>query len=312
MTHEARPTQSRPAQSSPIDQARSTLERALPAQGGGTLQQRRDGYESVLTQLPIPAGTSVVASIYGGVDGYWVSASEASADRIGVMLHGGGYIIGSAKGYRAYAADVSRATGARVFVPEYRLAPEHPYPAAIEDAARVISAGIDEVGPQSCFAIGDSAGGGLVLSSLTVLHDMGTPLPECVVLVSPLVDLTVTNPSYEERAHLDPIVSHQGISRAAAHYLDGRSPEEAPAAFPMLSDLGWLPRCLLLVGSAEVLLDDSRNLAAKLEREGVSLQYLEYDDMVHVWTLFSSFLPEAREAVDRIGAFVRAHTTQAS
>ena len=290
----------------PIDQARAMLERALPARGGGTLQQRRDGYESVLTQLPIPHGTSVTATSYAGVEGYWVCAPSASDDRIGVMLHGGGYIIGSAKGYRAYAGEVSRATGARVFVPEYRLAPEHPYPAAIEDARGVISAAIDEVGAQSCFAIGDSAGGGLVLSSLSVLHRADSPLPACVVLVSPLVDLTVTNPSYEERAHLDPIVSYQGISRAAEYYLDGRGPDEAPAAFPMLSDLGWLPPCLLLVGSAEVLLDDSRNLAAKLEREGASLDFHEYDEMVHVWTLFSSFLPEGREAVDRIGVFVQA------
>jgi len=300
-----------PAPLAPIDQARAMLERALPAQGGGTLQQRRDGYESVLTQLPIPYGTSVTATSYAGVDGYWVRAPGAADDRIGVMLHGGGYIIGSAKGYRAHAADVSRATGARVFVPEYRLAPEHPYPAAIEDARRVISSAIDEAGPQSCFAIGDSAGGGLVLSSLSVLHRAGSPLPACVVLVSPLVDLTVTNPSYQERAHLDPIVSYQGISRAAGYYLDGRGPDEAPDAFPMLSDLGWLPPCLLLVGSAEVLLDDSRNLAAKLEREGVSLDYHEYDDMVHVWTLFASFLPEGREAVDRIGAFVQAQAAQA-
>jgi len=295
-----------PAQLAPIDQARAMLERALPAEGGGTLQERRDGYESVLSQLPIPDGTSVIATSYAGVEGFWVRAPEAKDDRIGVMLHGGGYIIGSARGYRAYAADVSRATGARVFVPEYRLAPEHPFPAAIEDALNVLGAAMVEVGPQSCFAIGDSAGGGLAISSLLERHRAGEPLPARVVLVSPLVDLTVTNPSYEERAHLDPIVSRQGIERAAGLYLDGRGPDEAPAAFPMLSDLGWFPRCLLLVGSAEVLLDDSRNLAAKLERDGADLDYHEYDDMVHVWTLFASFLPEGREAIDRIGAFVKA------
>src|SRR4051794_12048477 len=98
----------------PIDRARSMLERALPAEGGGTLQERRDGYEAVLSQLPIPDGTSVTATSYAGVNGFWVRAPEAVDDRIGVLLHGGGYIIGSAKGYRAYAADVSRATGARI------------------------------------------------------------------------------------------------------------------------------------------------------------------------------------------------------
>ncbi len=292
----------------PLDRAKAMLEHALPAQGGGTLDDRREGYEAVLAQLPIPDDVSITAATYGGIDGYWVHASGASTGRIGVMLHGGGYIIGSAKGYRAYAAEVSRATDARVFVAEYRLAPEHPFPAALDDARSVLTAAIDEVGPQSCFAIGDSAGGGLVISSLWDLHRTGASLPACIVLVSPLVDLTVTNPSYEERAHTDPIVSRNGIQRAAGLYLGGRGPDEAPAAFPMLSDLGWLPPCLLLVGGAEVLLDDSRNLADKLKREGAHIEYREYDGMVHVWTLFSSFLPEGQEALEQIGEFVNTKT----
>lgn len=291
----------------PIDRAKEILQRALPANGGGTLQERRDGYEAVLIQLPIAADASMTAATYGGVDGYWVHVAGASTERIGVMLHGGGYIIGSAKGYRAYAAEVSRETNARVFVPEYPLAPEHPFPAAMNDACAVLAAAIGEVGPQSCFAIGDSAGGGLVLSSLMELHAASAPLPACIVLVSPLVDLTVTNPSYDERASLDPIVSRKGIERAARLYLDGRGPDEAPVAFPMLSDLGWLPPCLLLVGGAEVLFDDSRNLADKLRQDGADFEYHEYEEMVHVWTLFSSFLPDAREALDQIGAFVREH-----
>ncbi|XAS74404.1 alpha/beta hydrolase [Micrococcaceae bacterium Sec5.1] len=290
--------------SSPLDRAKAMLQHALPAEGGGTLDDRREGYEAVLAQLPIPDDVSIIDATYGGIDGYWVHADGASNGRIGVMLHGGGYIIGSAMGYRAYAAEVSRETDARVFVAEYRLAPEHPFPAALEDARNVLAAAIDEVGPQSVFAIGDSAGGGLVISSLLDLHRAGATLPACIVLVSPLVDLTVTNSSYEERAHSDPIVSRKGIQRAAGLYLDGRGPEEALAAFPMLADLGWLPPCLLLVGGAEVLLDDSRNLAEKLKREGAHVEYREYDGMVHVWTLFSSFLPEGQEALEEIGEFV--------
>jgi len=304
--------ETKPVVSTPLDRAKAMLEHALPAHGGGTLEDRREGYEAVLAQLPIPEDASITAATYGGIDGYWVHAAGASAGRIGVMLHGGGYIIGSAKGYRAYAAEVSRATDARVFVAEYRLAPEHPFPAALDDARSVLAAAIDEVGPQSCFAIGDSAGGGLVISSLWDLHRAGATLPGRIVLVSPLVDLTVTNPSYEERANIDPIVSRNGIQRAANLYLDGRGPDEVPAAFPMLSDLGWLPPCLLLVGGAEVLLDDSRNLAEKLEREGAHVEYREYDGMVHVWTLFSSFLPEGQEALEEIGAFVNTETSVTS
>ena len=277
---------------------------AMPARGGGTLEDRRNGYEAMLAQLPVADDAAITAATYGGVDGYWVHAAGAGSRRVGVMLHGGGYILGSAKGYSSYAAEVSRVTEARIFVPEYRLAPEHPFPAGIDDACGVFVAAMKDVGPQSCFAIGDSAGGGLVLSSLWELRHQGGPLPACIVLVSPLVDLTVTNASYDERADIDPVVSRTGIQRAAKFYLGGRGPDDAPAAFPMLSDLGWLPPCLVLVGCAEVLLDDARNLAAKLERERVHLEYHEYDDMVHVWPLFSAFVPEGREALSRIGSFV--------
>lgn len=288
----------------PLDRAAAMYRDALPAGGGGTLQERRAGFEAMLARLPIPEDAAITADTVAGVDGFWVQAAGAESGRAGVMLHGGGYIIGSAKGYRAYAAEVSRATNARVFVPEYRLAPEHPFPAAIEDARGVFAAVLNEVGPQSCFVIGDSAGGGLVLSTLWELQRDGDLLPACVVLVSPLVDLTVTNASYDERADIDPIVSRRGTRRNAEFYLDGWGPDDAPSAFPMRSDLGWLPPSLLLVGGSEVLLDDSRNLAVKLEREGVHVEYRMYEGMVHVWPLFSAFLPEAQEALGEIGAFV--------
>jgi monoterpene epsilon-lactone hydrolase len=293
----------------PVDRAAAMFRDALPAAGGGTLQDRRAGYEAMLVRLPIPDDAVTTVDTLGGVQGYWVRAAGVTGGRVGVMLHGGGYIIGSAKGYRAYAAEVSRVTNARVFVPEYRLAPEHPFPAAIEDASGVFAAAMDEAGPRACFAIGDSAGGGLVLSALWELRRKGRSVPSCIVLVSPLVDLTVTNASYDERAHLDPIVSRRGIRRSAEFYLAGRGPDDAPAAFPMRLDLGWLPPCLLRVGGAEVLRDDSRNLARKLEREGVCVDYREYEDMVHVWPLFSEFLPEARDALREIGAFVDARAS---
>ena len=118
----------------PVDRVEAMFRDALPAGGGGTLQERREGYEAMLARLPIPDGAAITAGTYGGVEGFWVQAAGASSGRVGVMFHGGGYIIGSAKGYRAYAAEVSRVTNARVFVAEYRLAPEQPFPAAIEDA----------------------------------------------------------------------------------------------------------------------------------------------------------------------------------
>ena len=288
-----------------VQQVVSMFEEAIPAERAGSLAEVRKGYEAVLAQLPVAQDASITAASYGGVGGYWVQAAGASSRRIGVMMHGGGYVMGSAKGYRAFAAEVSRVTDSRVFVADYRLAPEHPFPAGVEDGSRVLAAAISEVGPQSVFAIGDSAGAGLVVSSLWELNLTQAPLPECIVLISALVDLTATNASYEELAGADPICSQAGIRGNAARYLDGQGPVEAPAAFPMLSELGWLPRCLLLVGGAEVLRDDSRNLADKLKREGTHAVYREYEDMVHVWPLFSAFLPQGKEALEEIGVFVR-------
>lgn len=295
-----------------VERVVSMFDEAIPAERAGSLAQVRKGYEAVLAQLPVAQDASITAAICGGVGGYWVQAAEASSGRIGVMFHGGGYVMGSAKGYQAFAAEVSRVTNSRIFVAEYRLAPEHPFPAAIEDASRVLAAAINEVGPLSVFAIGDSAGGGLVVSSLWELHRTQVPLPACIVLVSALVDLTCSNSSYEELASVDPICSQGGVRRNAARYLNGQGPVEAPAAFPMLSHLGWLPKCLLLVGGTEVLRDDSRNLADKLKREGAHADYREYDDMVHVWPLFSSFLPQGKEALEEIGAFVRATAARTS
>jgi monoterpene epsilon-lactone hydrolase len=295
-----------------LDRVVAMFRDAMPKERGGTIDELRAGFEAVLAQLPIPDDAEITASTVGGVDGYWVQAAGASNDRIGVMLHGGGFVMGSAKGYRAFAAEVSQSTKARVFVPEYRLAPEHPFPAGMQDARSVLAAAIDEAGPQSCFVIGDSAGGGLAVSAVSELHRTGAPLPACIVLVSALVDLTVSNPSFEQRASIDPICAQAGTRRNAAFYLGGQKPEDVPAAFPMLLDLSGFPPCLLLVGSAEVLRDDSRNLADKLEREGVHVVYHEYDDMIHVWPLFSSFLPQGMQALEEIGAYVGSRFDEAT
>lgn len=294
----------------PVDRMVAMFRAAIP--NGSTLEQQREGFESVLAQLPVRHEAVVSAATYGGVDGYWVAAAGASEHRVGVMLHGGGFVMGSAKGYCAFAAEVSQATGARMFVPEYKRAPEHPYPAALNEVRGALKAAIDEFGAQSCFAIGDSAGGGLLLSALVELNSDGSAVPASTVLISALVDLTVSNASFDELADVDPLVRRAGTTRNAAFYLGGRDAVDAPSAFPMLTNLGWLPPSLVLTGGAEVLRDDSRNLAQKLRQEGAPVSYHEYADMHHVWPLFCSFLPEGEEALNEIGAFVRAQFTVAT
>jgi len=298
-------------QMSPIDRVIRMFLDVRPVGGGASLEQMRGGLEAVMAQLPIRDGASVVADTLGGVEGYWVRAAGASSDRVGVMLHGGGFVLGSAKGYRAFASEVSHVTQSRIFVPEYRLAPEHPFPAANVDASAAINAAVAEVGPANCFVVGDSAGGGLAVTGIWELQRQGKPLPACVVLISALVDLTVTNPSFVDLASVDPICAQPGTRRNVGWYLDGRGPEQVPEAFPMLADLGWFPPSLVLSGGREVLRDDSRNLARKLSQEGVHVVHSEYDGMVHVWPLFAEILPEARQALDEIGAFVSAQCTVA-
>lgn len=283
------------------------LFRTAFADRGDALRDRREGYERVLAQLPIPAGVEIAEFRSGEVGGCWVDATGERPARTALLLHGGGYAIGSARGYRACAAYVSRATRSRVLVPEYRLAPEHPYPAAIEDALVALDAAMLAARPGSCFVIGDSAGGGLALSAMLAAAAAGRPLPACLVLVSALVDLRAVNDSYDRCAATDPFVSRAGIRQTAERYLAGRSPAEAPWAFPMEADLGALPATLALAGAGEVLVDDARHLAARLAEAGVPHECAEYPGVTHAWTLFPSLLPEAREALAAIGAFVDAH-----
>jgi epsilon-lactone hydrolase len=274
---------------------------------GDTVEDRRNGYDSVLEQLPIPPGVEISEFHSGSVDGYWVNATGERPTRTGVLLHGGGYVIGSARGYRPCAAYVSRATRSRVLVPDYRLAPENPYPAGIEDALVAIDAAIDATGPGSTFVIGDSAGGGLALSTMLAAGEAGRPAPACAVLVSALVDLRAANGSFDRFADTDQFGSRAGVQRIAETYLAGCVPDETTWAFPMDADLGSVPPTLVMVGAKEVLLDDSRNLVAKLADTGVAYRYAEYADATHAWTLFPSLMAEAREALAEIGAFIDAY-----
>ncbi len=283
------------------------LHEALPPHVEGTPAERRDGYESMLAQLPIPDAVEITAFERDGVTGWWVDSIPGPPDRVGVMLHGGGYWIGSAAGYRAYAAYVSYVTRSRVLVPEYRLAPEHPYPAAIEDSLVAIAEAVREVGAESTFVIGDSAGGGLTLGCMLARQDRGEPRVAANVLVSPWIDLSAAGGSMGSRAETDQPLPRNGFEQAARYYLGDRAPSEAPWAFPLRADLSGLPPVAILVGTTEALVHDSEALAAKLAAEGVEFDYRAYPEMVHVWPLFSSFLPEGREALLQIAEFVDAH-----
>jgi phosphinothricin tripeptide acetyl hydrolase len=222
-----------------------------------------------------------------------------------LYLHGGGYVIGSPRSHRHLAAAIAGAAGASALLLDYRLAPEHPFPAAVEDATAAYRWLLDQAtAPERIVIAGDSAGGGLTVATLLALREARVPLPAGGVCISPWVDLTCSGASYRTMAAADPIVRRAGVEEMARAYL-GATPPRTPLASPLFADLRGLPPLLIHVGSDEVLLDDAVQLAERAKAAGVDATLEIYDRMIHVWHWFLPMLDEAQTAVEAIGRFVR-------
>jgi acetyl esterase/lipase len=224
-----------------------------------------------------------------------------------LYLHGGGYVIGSLTTHRGLAGRLSQAAKARVLLIDYRLAPEHPFPAAVEDATAayrwLLAHGCT---PARLAIAGDSAGGGLTVATLVALRDAGQPLPAAGVCLSPWTDLEGLGESVTSKASADPIVQKEMLLRLASCYLGDADPR-TPLAAPLYADLRGLPPLLVQVGTAEILLDDALRLAERAKAAGVAVTLEAWDDMIHVWQLFAPLLPEGQQAIARIGEFVQQH-----
>jgi epsilon-lactone hydrolase len=255
-----------------------------------------------------PAEPDVIASQVdaGGVPADWVWVDTPEPDRVVLYLHGGGYVMGSRNTHRGLAGRIARAARARVLLPDYRLAPEHPFPAALEDAAAcwrwLVSEGH---APERMTIAGDSAGGGLALATLLALKAAGDPLPACAVALSAWTDLEGTGPTAEPGAVSDPMLTVEGLRSTGRQYAvdDLRN----PFAAPLHGDLAGLPPLLLQVGTREILLSDSTRLAEKARAAGVDVTLEIEDGLIHVWQMFPD-VPEAQRAVERIGRFIDRHT----
>lgn len=279
--------------------------KSRPAADTTDLAQRRAGMEAFAAMTPLPADISVTPVSANGVPAEWVAAHGAGETAI-LYLHGGGYVIGSIATHRELAGRISRASGARVLVAGYRLGPEDPFPAAVDDAVAcyrwLLSQGI----AASNLAIaGDSAGGGLTMATSLALRDAEVELPACAVCLSPWVDLQQTGASMAERSALDPMVQKDTLDEMAALYLNGADARQ-PLASPLNGDLAGLPPLLIQVGTSETLYDDSVRLAERAREAGVDVALEPWDEMIHVFQIFPT--PEAQQAVDRIGEFVKART----
>jgi monoterpene epsilon-lactone hydrolase len=245
----------------------------------------------------------------GGVPAEWVLTPLSQPDCYVLYLHGGGYVIGSPSLYRHLTWRLAKAVRARLLAADYRLAPEHPFPAAVDDAVAVyewlLASGAD---PRRIAVIGDSAGGGLAFALLLRCRDEGRlPLPAAVVALSPWTDLALTGASLSRNAAADPFLDANGIPPIAECYLDGADPRH-PYASPLYGDPTGLPPALIQVGSDEVLHDDATRMADRLAAAGCEVVLEVWPRMPHVWHLFVSMMPEAQRAIARIGAFVGEQT----
>jgi epsilon-lactone hydrolase len=240
----------------------------------------------------------------GGVPGELVATAASRLDRHVLFLHGGGYVTGSPALYRHFTWRIATAARARVLAIDYRLAPEHPFPAALDDALaayRWLLAGTAQ--PQRTAVIGDSAGGGLALALLLRLRDDGLECPAAAVALSPWTDLALTGTSLSLNAKSDPMINVAGARLFADCYLAGADPRN-PYASPLYGNPAGLPPALIHVGSDEILHDDAVRMAENLRAARCQVQIEVWPRMPHGWHLFAPVLPEARTAIARIGAFV--------
>ena len=273
-----------------------------------TTDDDRLSYERIMSSLPLDDDIETQRVGVNGVPAEWISAPESQESRVVLYLHGGGYLFGSARTHRVMLAHLARAAKARVLALDYRLAPEIPFPAPVEDSVSAYQWLLSQgVSPRKIVFGGDSAGGGLVVAAMVALRSVGEPMPAAGVCISPWADMEATGQSFTTNAENDPSVSRERILKIAGVYLDGKDPR-APLASPIHADLTGLPPLLLQVGGIEVLLDDSTALKSRAKEAGVSVEMEVWDDMPHVWHHYAPILPEARKAIGKIGEFVLRHT----
>ena len=277
-----------------------------PLEGERSPTEMRDGLESMAGTFALEPDVRVQPITVAGMPAEWITSAAVEPARVILYLHGGGYVVGSLNTHRDLAARLGRASGARVLVIDYRLAPEHPHPAAVDDAVAACRwLRTHGIAPARLAIAGDSAGGGLTIATLIALRDLGEPLPSAAVCFSPWIDMEATGASMDTNVD-DPMLNRKLILHFARFYLGlGTIDPQTPLAAPLHADLAGLPPLLIQASRHEVLLDDATRIAEKARRAGVACELDLTDEVPHVWQIFASILPEGQQAIDRAGAFLR-------
>lgn len=298
------------AKSEALDTIVAQIRESFGQLEGKSVQEQRAFLDQAFGGIRLAEDITVQQVSANGIPAEWIAAPNAGSAVV-LYLHGGGYVIGSIASHRELVSRIARAAAARVLIIDYRLAPESPFPAAVDDAVSAYRFLLSQgVAAEQIAIAGDSAGGGLTLATLIALRDAGERLPACGVTLSAWTDLAITGESIESRAHLDPMVQKQGIAEMAGAYLVGADSQH-PLASPLYADFTGLPPLLMQVGTAETLHDDTMRVADKARGAGVDVTVEAWEDMFHVFQSSAAALPEGQQAIEKIGAFVQARTRAA-
>ncbi|MBZ9994914.1 alpha/beta hydrolase [Mesorhizobium sp. BH1-1-4] len=268
----------------------------------------REIFDAIISHVVAPEDVTFRPGTVGGIAGWWCQPSDARPGQALLHLHGGWYNWGTAQAYRHFAGHIAKRAGAQAFVPDYRLAPEHPFPAAVLDA-RACYRGLIDSGLRSIALVGDSAGGGLALGLLSfVSRSASETRPVAAVALSAVTDLTLSGASWEDRAVADPYFTRSQAAELVYAYMAGHDPMD-PLASPLHGDLAGLPPLLIHVGDDEVLLEDSRRYVARAIAAGVDAKLEVWEGMPHGFTSDVGRLSAATKALDTIGAFLSERLT---
>ncbi|MER5540841.1 alpha/beta hydrolase fold domain-containing protein [Streptomyces mirabilis] len=288
-------------------QALDELLRHAPFDIGGELGEQRALFHEMIASVPLPEDVTATPGRLGGIPVVTVETPGDDASAVVLYFHGGAYALGSAGDSVGLAADVARRVGVRAVSVDYRLAPEHPFPAAVDDAVAAYRALLADGTPSSKVAfVGESAGGGLVVATLVALKEAGLPQPSSAVVFSPWADLTLSGDSLTGKADVDPALTAKGLQIRARDYL-GETDPATPLASPVFADLTGLAPLLIQVGSHEILLDDAVRLAARAAEHDVAVELQVWPQVPHVFQGFAALLDDADAALTSAAAFTRAH-----
>lgn len=269
-----------------------------------TLTQMRQDWDQLFAVEPVNAELEDVD--IDGLPCRWISSKGSNKDRAVLYFHGGGFRMGSIDSHQDLMLRISAAAGCRVLGVNYRLGSEHQYPAALDDAKSAYQWLLDQgIAPSKLAVMGDSAGGNLAASLLNLLSQENAPMPAAAVYLSPWFDMNASTESYQTRAEYDPIHQRKFILALASSYLGEQGDPNSPLTSPIMGDLTGMPPTLIQVGDCEVGLDESHQYADKARLAEVEVELEVWDGMIHVFQQFAQELPEAREAIDKIGKFLR-------